>query len=189
MTEEKFKRFNSIEDPVKRRVFFVGLLTREIVSRGGNPPIIVGGEAVEIYTQGSYSTGDIDIKAPKSLTEKILSEWGFLKKGRVWFNASLDIYIDWLGESLDEGPEAERRVNTVQIGDGLEVKVISIEDLIIDRVNASKWWKDSDSLMWAKVLMEVKKALGEKLDKEYILRRAKKEQIMDIIEEILREEY
>jgi hypothetical protein len=48
----------SVEDPVKRKALFIALFSREIVQRGGKAPIIVGGEAVEIYTQGSHIIGN-----------------------------------------------------------------------------------------------------------------------------------
>lgn len=65
------KSLRNIEDPVKKRAKFMGLLTKKIVSSGKKAPIIVGGEALEIYTQGSYTTGDIDIKAPKKTLKKL----------------------------------------------------------------------------------------------------------------------
>ena len=185
MTSLSFEEILNIQDPVKKRAFFIGLLTDEIVRRGGKPPVVVGGEAVELYTQGSYTTGYIDIKSPKKITEDVLREWGFEKKERTWFSKSLDIYIDWLGESLDEGPEAEKRVNRLTVADGREITIISIEDLIIDRLNAAKWWKDSDSLMWARVLIEVKQRLNEELDRDYLLKRAKEENIEELLEELL----
>ncbi len=174
----------SIEDPVKRKALFIALLSREIVQRGGKAPIIVGGEAVEIYTQGSYTTGDIDIKAPLEITEAVLKKWGFIKAGRPWLNKTLDIYVDWLGSSLEEGAEAEKRVNTIAITEDLDIKIISIEDLVVDRLGAFKWWGDTDSLMWAKVLIKVKKSLGS-LDEEYIRERAEKADLLNTLEEIL----
>jgi hypothetical protein len=174
----------SMEDPVKKKAFFIALLSRETVRRGGRKPIVVGGQAVEIYTQGSYTTGDIDIKAPKEITEAILKEWGFVKVGRPWINKELDIYVDWLGSSLDEGEEAERRTAVIKITDQLDIRVLSIEDLIIDRLGAFKWWRDRDSLIWAKVLIRVKKSIGG-LDKDYLSERAKKADLFDILESIL----
>ncbi len=180
------ERLSRIEDPVKRRTLFVGLLTKEIKKRGGKEPIVVGGLSLEIYTQGSYTTGDIDIKAQKDVLEAVLKEWGFIKKGRIWFNEDFDIYIDWLGSNLDEGLQAEQRVNTIIVGEDLEIKVISIEDLIIDRLNAAKFWNDEDSLIWAKVLVKVKEATGEPIDIEYLKERALKEGTAELLEGILK---
>ncbi|GAB4540168.1 MAG: hypothetical protein Fur0020_09220 [Thermodesulfovibrionia bacterium] len=179
------EKLTSIEDPVKRRAFFIGILSEEMKKRGGSPPIVVGGIALEIYTQGGYTTGDIDLKADKELLEEVLSEWKFVKSGRVWFNEVLDIYIDWLGSSLDEGDEAEKRANIIILEEGREIKIISIEDLIIDRLNSYRRWKDEDSLIWAKVLVKVKEATGESIDKEYLQKRAQEEGLDDLIKDIL----
>lgn len=179
------ERLKAIEDPVKRRAYFVGILSKEIKARGGTPPILVGGIALEIYTQGSYTTGDIDLKADKAILEKILTEWNFVKKGRTLFNEEFDIYIDWLGSSLDEGEEAEKRVNTIIVAEDLEIRVISIEDLMIDRLNAYKWWKDEDSLLWVNVLLKIKEAIGEKVDRNYLMKRSQEERLEDIIEDFI----
>jgi hypothetical protein len=48
-------------------------------------------------------------------------------------------------------------------------------------------WKDEDGIIWAKVLVEVKKALGEELDRKYLLKRARAEQIEEMLEEVLRD--
>jgi acyl carrier protein len=182
---ELLKKILSIEDPSKRRAMFSALFSKEVVRRGGKPPIVVGGEAVELYTQGGYTTGDIDIKSPLEITKSVLKEWGFSKKGRTWFNQQLDIYIDWLGASLDEGQEAEDRVTTIRVAKGLEIRVISIEDLVIDRLNAAKYWGDVDSLMWARVLLGIKKEFGEKIELNYLKKRAKREGITDFLSKAL----
>jgi len=185
---EQLQEIRSLQDSVRRRAAFMGILSEEIRARGGAPPIIVAEEAVEIYTQGGYSTGDIDIKSPKDLTREILIEWGFERKGRTWSNEELDLYVDWLGEGLEEGPDAEARTVCVRLDQGREIRLLSIEDLIIDRMNAAKWWKDTDSAMWARVLIEVKKNLGEALDTEYLLKRARTEKIEKEVREILSDE-
>ncbi len=177
----------NIKDTVNRRVVFMALFSKEMTERGYKPPVVVGGEAVEIYTQGSYTTGDVDIKSSKKATEEILKSWGFMNLGRSWINKEIDIHIDWLGETLEEGIEAENRVNKIQIDEGLEIKVISIEDLVIDRLNAAKWWGDSDSFMWAKVLIKVKEGIGEKPDFDYLQKRAEKDDIDDTLKKMLLE--
>lgn len=174
----------SIDDPVKRRAFFIAFLSLQIEKLGGKKPIVVGGEALEIYTQGSYTTGDIDIKAPKELLGRVLEGLNFINMGRLWINEQLDIYIDWLGESLDEGTEAEERVVEIEFSEGLKVRLISIEDLIVDRLNAYKWWADQDSKMWAETLVEISKAINYPIDWEYLNRRSIKENLQDIIGEL-----
>ena len=182
---EDLKGLVLIEDPVKRRATFIAILSKEIVRRGGKSPIVVGGEAVELYTQGSYTTGDIDIKSPREMTTSLLKEWEFIKRGRTWFNKELDLYVDWLGASLDEGREAENRVNTIRVEKDLEINIISIEDLVVDRLNAAKWWGDVDSLMWARVLIAIKRRATGAIDLPYLEKRAKKEDIADILSKAL----
>lgn len=184
---EKLKKIKRIFDPVKRKAYFLGLLTQEIENKGFKPPIVVGGFSLELYTQGCYTTGDIDVKSPKEPLEEILSSWGFTKKGRVWVNEEYELYVDWLGSSLDEGIEAEKRLNVILIGKKLKIYILSIEDLIIDRLNAVKWWDDKDGILWVKVLLEVKKTLKEKIDYEYLRKRAKEERILDLLEKLLEE--
>jgi hypothetical protein len=92
--------------------------------------------------------------------------------------------VDWLGSSLEEGEEAEKRASIIKISEELDIRVISIEDLVIDRLGAFKWWGDTDSLMWAKVLIGVKNSISS-LDEAYIRERAKKTDLLDILEELL----
>ena len=189
LTKDKlFSALEQIEDPAKKRLVFTGILSKEIVASGGKKPIIVGGEAVEIYTQGSYTTGDIDIKTSPEIMEEILGVWGFEKvKGsrKIWFNEALDIYLDWQGTGLDEGPEAEKRVNSIRISGDMDILVISFEDLITDRLCAAKFWKDTDSKMWAKALFEIARETG-KVDIIYLRKRAEKENVSDLLNNILK---
>lgn len=65
------------------------------------------------------------------------------------------------------------------------IRLISVEDLIIDRLNAAKWWKDSDSRMWAGVLAKIKEATGEPLDIEYLQRRAAVDEVEDELKRLI----
>jgi hypothetical protein len=184
MDESPLKQLLSIENEGRRRAFFVALLSEEMTRRGAERPIVVGGEAVELYTQGRYTTGDIDIKGQKETLESVLGDWGFVKEGRAWASRKYDLYIDWLGGSLDEGAEAERRTNIIAIASGLEVRVISFEDLIVDRLCAAKYWNDSDNLMWAKILLEILMRTDGG-DIAYLIRRAENENIADLLSPLL----
>ncbi|MDY0040567.1 MAG: hypothetical protein RBS57_09670 [Desulforhabdus sp.] len=185
MKKRIMEALSTISDPVKKRALFIAILSKCIVSRGAEMPIVVGGEALEIYTQGNYTTGDIDIKSSYEQMEATLLEMGFRKRGRAFYSEELDIYIDWLGATLDEGAEAERRTVLVEIDEDHFIRLISVEDLIMDRLNAAKWWKDSDSRMWARVLAKVKQETGEPLDVKYLQQRAEAEEVEDELKELL----
>ena len=187
MNKDALKKLLTVEDESRRRAVFVALLSGEMVRRGAERPIVVGGEAVELYTQGRYTTGDIDLKGRKETLEAILTEWGFVRQGRIWVSKEYGIYIDWLGGSLDEGAEAENKTNIIALDDENEIRVVSLEDLIIDRLCAAKYWNDQDSLMWSKNLMEILVRTGGP-DRQYLKARAEKEKVADILSSILPEE-
>ena len=180
------KKLLTIEDESKRRAYFIALLSGEMARRGAERPIVIDGEAVELYTQGRYTTGDIDLKGRKEVLEAVLTEWGFEKKGRIWTSTEYGLYVDWLGGSLDEGEDAEKRTNIIALDNQNEVRVVSFEDLIIDRLCAAKFWKDEDSLLWAKNLAEIAGKAGG-LDRQYIMRRAESEKVSDLLLSILPE--
>ncbi len=173
-------------DSVKKRARFVALVTREMMKAGAGEPIIVGGEALEIYTQGSYTSGDIDLKASFLLC-KILTNAGFYDRGSGnFYHPGLDIYVDWLGPNFDPGQEEVReRALTIRLGEDEHVKVISIEDLIVDRLNAAKHAQDSDSRMWAETLVDVARKAGIELDEAYLDRIARFEDVQDELALIL----
>ena len=186
MKKSPLKQLLPIENESKRRAFFVALLGNEMTQRGAERPIVVGGEAVELYTQGRYTTGDIDIKARKDTLEAVLSDWGFVREGRIWISKEYDMYVDWLGSSLDEGAEAERRTNMIALAPGLEVRVISFEDIIVDRLCAAKYWDDRDSMIWAKVLLEIMIKAGG-ADSGYLAKRAEQENVADLLSQVFPE--
>ena len=58
------------------------------------------------------------------------------------------------------------------------------EDLIVDRLCAAKYWDDSDSLMWAKILLEILMKTGG-ADTGYLVRRAEQENVADLLSPLL----
>ena len=69
--------------------------------------------------------------------------------------------------------QAEKRTNSIALGPELEIRVVSLEDLIVDRLCAAKYWDDTDSLMWAKVLLEILE--NGRSGHGYLTKRAEKE--------------
>ncbi len=165
------------KDPLTKRLLFVGLLTRALESQDVRP-IVVGGNAVEFYTAGGYSTGDIDIVAPSEPVDEVLRKWNFRKEGRHWISEELDIFIEAPSSSLEE--EAYERVSEVEIDD-LKVYIIGIEDLIIDRLNAYIHWKSLDDKRWAEELVALH--LGE-IDWDYLEKRSEEEKTSEALLEI-----
>jgi hypothetical protein len=131
---------------------------------GNKKPILVGGSAVEFYTRGTCKSIDIDLLGDRETLVKLL---GFSKTGRHWFYTK-DIGIEIVGSSA-EG----RRVNEV-LHEGKLIRIISIEDLIVDRLNACKHWKSQYDCEQAQVLAG---AYLDNLDMDYLKSRMKEEDL------------
>lgn len=139
---------------------------------GNMKPILVGGSAVEFYTRGTCKSIDIDLLGDRETLVKLLEDMGFSKMGRHWFYTK-DIGIEIVGSSA-EG----RRVNEV-LHEGKVIRIISIEDLIVDRLNACKHWKSQYDCEQAQVLFG---AYRDKLDLDYLKTRMKEEDLeMELI--------
>lgn len=182
------KSLSAIENILKRKMTFMAMISRLIWEKTQKVPVIVGGHAVEMYTVGSYTSEDIDVKAPRKALVSVLQGLGFEHDGMHFFHKDLDIYIQWLGEGVD--PVFENPDRTVDMvidpANALYVRVIGAEDLVIDRLMAYKFWKDSDSKVWAsRIIDSVAETSELGIDVEYLRKRADEEDVRDILEEIL----
>lgn len=103
---------------------------------GDSGPILVGGAAVELYTGGAYSTGDLDFvgRVPPSV-EQTLREHGFTRQGRHWIHEEGRVFVEFPSASLGEG---ERAVELEL--EGHRVRVLAPEALIVDRLAAWQFW-------------------------------------------------
>ena len=146
--EELRKALERATSPTERRLYFVALLNREAGWKVDDA-IVVGGSAIEIYTSGRYTTGDIDLvaKAPR-LPDRILRSWGFREQGRIWFNDDLGIVVDFVKPPYTGDPE-RCQILTTPFG---PVRVAAIEDLIVKRLASAKHWRRPGDLKHAKIL-------------------------------------
>jgi len=187
--KETLRGIASIENDTRRRAMFLALLNRELERRGERPVLLVGGFAVEIYTAGAYASEDIDIKGPKKAVEALLSEAGFTSfSNSTYGDESLSIYVQWLGEGLEAPFENRDRIFDVSLGSpDLRVRIISFEDLIIDRLIQAEHWKNVDGFLWARAIARAAKEAGQLLDWTYLEARATEEQAEALFQK-LREE-
>ena len=164
-----------IDDLLKKHLTVAGIL-REAFAQHDVNIVIVGGAAVQFYTQGHYATRDLDIIT--TYTDKlneIMPRLGFQKKGRVWVHAEdASLIVDF-----PAGPLAGDwfRVQPVIMEDTGEItNIIAIEDIIIDRLLAVKYWSDSEE--WVQFMMV---AHFDEIDWAYCEQRAKTEDCADIL--------
>ncbi|ODS42887.1 MAG: hypothetical protein MSIBF_06375 [Candidatus Altiarchaeales archaeon IMC4] len=151
------------------------ILLGKISGRVRHKPILVGGGAVELYTRGDYVSLDSDILARREEIEPVLKDFGFEKDGRIYI--SRDAVIDIVGTSTKD------RVQTIRLdGTPYKIRVLSIEDLIVDRANACKWWKSEIDCEQMRRLIHLYK---NAIDKEYLLKKARKEGVLKLVKPLL----
>jgi len=140
------------------------ILTK-LLEQNNVKPIIVGGFSVEIYTNRDYATFDIDIVTSDIVTvASTLQKLGFKKEGRHFYHERLKIAIEFPDDILAGSHE---RISKIDIDEteGLYVFVISVEDIIMDRLRASIYWYESESKIWG---MKMLSDYFDQLDLEYM---------------------
>lgn len=100
-------------------------------------PVLVGGGAVELYTGGAYTTGDLDFVG--TVTSAVASELersGFAKHGRHWVHEVGQVFIEFQGAALAPGESAA----IVEVGVN-QVLVVRLEDLVAERLATWQGWR------------------------------------------------
>jgi len=151
------------------------------LSKQGVESCLVGGEAVELYTAGQFMTGDIDITtSDESAAEKLFVRLGFKREGMIWLNEELRIAV----QIVARYPSRTEKVRSIEVG-GVNIKVVGVEDLIVDRLVAAKFWRSNtklDTEQAAVLLYNFKKSI----DLEYLRKRVSEERVEDFFQDIQR---
>jgi hypothetical protein len=176
--EEILEIIKRTESPLKRQLLTVALVSHLLQKKGKEVPIVIGGLALSYYTREVYFTADIDLAyTDREALNEVLKELDFEKRGRYWVNEDLKIAIEVpVGVLAEEDSPLE----IVELGPELQCKIIGIEDLIIDRLNACKHWKSEIDCEMAELLVM---KYGKELDWDYLEKRAKKPE-NDLIQEL-----
>lgn len=127
------KDIESTDDLLARAMKLSGVLTT-LFQEHGFSIVVVGGSAVEFYTEGGYMSGDIDFcrktlkSIPPRLMQQICERLGGRGLGRNWLVCG--IYVDMLGLLESESVLPERIVET-PYGN---IKIIPPELTLVERV-------------------------------------------------------
>ncbi len=171
-------RAHEIPEPFKRRLYVLGVITSKLADEpSGVLPILVGGGAVEFYSLGGYTTYDIDVVVGnRDRFGAVLTELGFSKcRGeRHWYHVELNIAIEAPDSVLAGSME---RVALVEV-EGLQVHVIGIEDLIMDRLRACVYWRSESDCEWASRMMAIHQ---DSIDWNYLEKQANEEGLNDTL--------
>ncbi|NJD78800.1 MAG: hypothetical protein FIB08_17190 [Candidatus Methanoperedens sp.] len=158
----------------------MGLLTQEAEKKRVRP-VVVGGSAVDFYTEGIYQSYDIDLISNRKIIGEILENvFSFKPSGRHWINERIGLSVEIPGSSLAGDKD---KVTVIKI-EGLKVYVIGFEDLIIDRLNACLHWKSQTDCDQAQYIIRYYR---NRLDFGYLEKRAKDEGILRTLREFCKE--
>lgn len=176
----ELEKISSIENLVDRKLYFMGLLTQEAEKRKVRP-IVVGGSAVDFYTEGIYPSHDIDLVSNRKIIGEILENvFNFKPGGRHWINEQIGLAVEIPGSHLAGDKD---KITVIRIRN-LKVYVIGLEDLIIDRLNACVHWKSETDCDQARYIIRYYR---ERLDFGYLEKKAKDEGILKILREFCKE--
>ena len=137
-------------DLLERALKLSGLVTTLFAERGF-PLVVVGGSAVEFYTEGGYMSGDIDfcrktLKAiPPRIMQEVAERLGGKGLGRNWLICGL--YVDILGLLESETALPDRIVQT-PYG---EVRMLPPELALVERVLFAE--QDAECVVSARQMM------------------------------------
>lgn len=162
------------------------LLTQvsEAMAACGLPrPVLVGGGAVEFYTGSAVMTGDIDVTSPvQPELEEELQRIGFVRPSgrgrstRGWVHPDLGLGFECVGNSpMGDTPDVVRVRLVEPFADGTRLRIISLEDMIADRMGQYASGTAPDMLEQARRLA----ALYPDLDIAYLDARIRTETIGD----------
>ncbi|RLE79237.1 MAG: hypothetical protein DRJ52_08840 [Thermoprotei archaeon] len=186
LTEEFYSKvlpkLSALVDETTRFLYFLAWLNTRLEEEGLGRIIIVGGFAVEVYSGAAYRTLDVDIVVEGEKSISIVRE--FLEKicgedrGRVLVPKLRVLAakgIDIVGRRFIEPKEP-----TVLKINSLKIYLESVEELIVKYLCAWKYWKADEDRSKVFILIKV---YWSKLDKEYLYKRAREEDVLEKLEE------
>lgn len=175
-------KLSSISDESKRYLYFIAWLNSELEKRSLGRIIITGGFAVELYTARIYRTMDVDIIAEGSSAALVVEEFlkkfseaigrGYLPRYEILQLKSIDIVSTTYRSSVEP---------TKVLVNGYVAYLEPVEELIVKYLAG---WKlhdsteDRDKALWLYMVWK------EKVDREYLAKRAKEEGVLDYLEKL-----
>jgi hypothetical protein len=102
-------------------------------------PTLVGGAAVELYTLGAYTTGDLDFVGAVTLDVACaLERAGFERHGRHWIQEDAQVFIEFPGDALG----VKEKASWLEVL-GHRIRIISAEDLLVERLGSWEYWRSA----------------------------------------------
>lgn len=176
-TSPEYKELIKETNTFKRRILFLGLLTKTLKQKGIEA-VLVGGQAIDLYTAGTFATTDIDLVVDnKIIAERLLNRFGFGKEANgLWLNKDLAIVIQIISQPY--GGDSSK-IRKFRVRD-YEIRVAAPEDLIQNRLYSAKFWK-SNIQRDMEESIALLRIFAESIDNFYLDRLAKENDIEDYL--------
>ncbi|HVS12888.1 MAG TPA: hypothetical protein VMV46_03110 [Thermoanaerobaculia bacterium] len=138
---------------------------------------MVGGAAVELYTNGAYVSGDLDfVGSPSEALERALKEAGFERAGRHWLLSAKRVFVEFPSTEIGSQQTVE-----LQVGE-LRLCVLAPEDLIIDRLAGFQFWQSEVDFENAVLLF---RHLRDEIDRKRLARAARSAGVSESVRRLL----
>jgi hypothetical protein len=176
-TSPEYRELIKETDAFKRRTLFLGFLTK-ILKQNDVEAILVGGQAVDLYTAGTFATTDIDLVVDnKIVAEKLLNRFGFGKEANgLWLNKDLAIVVQIISQIYSGDSKKLRKFKVKDY----EIRVAAPEDLIQNRLYSAKFWK-SNTQRDMEESIALLRIFADSIDNHYLDRLAKENDIEDYL--------
>jgi hypothetical protein len=146
MTAEQIERaladITAETDPTLKHLKLASAVS-SVFREQGIELVVVGGSAIEFYTEGAYVSGDLDMCVESStaaltarLRQDIMARFGASGGPRSWRVAGA--YLDVLG-TFENAARTPIRVLRAPFG---EVRVAPVEEILVERVLVSRYPQD-----------------------------------------------
>jgi hypothetical protein len=147
----------------KRTRAFCALLAAES-GLGTGGLTVVGGSAIEIYTEGEYVSADLDLVVDsRARVTAVLARWGFKDEGKLWSKKAWDLYPD----VMEQKPSGSWRLTQIVSTSLGSFRIIGVEDLIVRRVRESIAWQNREEA-FAQAILLARHSDIDAVDWEYI---------------------
>jgi len=170
-----------ITELATRQLAIGSVITKIFTDNGYNPPVLVGGMAVSVYTQGMYKTHDLDLLTYSTKLVDLMTQLGYARQGKDYVNEVLASYVEF--PTPTDFPSEERLREYVVPETGLPIYIIGLEDLILDRMGSYSATNSSQCYEWA---FKLTGAFYSYIDWSYLHRKAHKLGILDQVNRMQR---
>lgn len=135
--------------------------------------ILSGGAAAAIYSEGKYTSLDIDFIPYRPLPTKklasIMGSLGFSRDGRYYKHKETSFFIEFPPGPPAVGSDFIEEFNEISLNTGI-LKLLSVTDSVKDRLSAYYHWDDEQSLETAIAI-----AKGNEINIEHLTAWSRKE--------------